>query len=65
MFLPLSFTLQAVDVLRTDYEPSDLDILYAEGVTATNGLACVDFTFPHSASDDNIDTADQQESLLR
>ncbi|KAL5752817.1 hypothetical protein ACOSQ2_023324 [Xanthoceras sorbifolium] len=59
------FLERAVDVLRTDYEPSDLDILYAEGVTSTNGLACVDFTFPHSASNDNIDTADQHESLLR
>ncbi|KAK0604640.1 hypothetical protein LWI29_017735 [Acer saccharum] len=59
------FLDRAVDVLRTDYEPSHLDILYAEGVTSTNGLASVDFTFPHSASDDNIDTADQHESLLR
>lgn len=59
----LSFTFQACDILRTDYEPSDLDILYAEGVTSSNGLACVDFSFPQTHSDDNID--DQHESLLR
>ncbi|XWS45338.1 hypothetical protein CRYUN_Cryun15aG0127900 [Craigia yunnanensis] len=56
---------QAVEILRMDYEPSDLDILYAEGVTSSNGLACVDFSFPHSSHDDNIDTADQHDSLLR
>ena len=65
MFLLLSSRLQVVDISRTDYEPSDLDILYAEGVTSSNGLACVDFSFPHSASDDTVDTADQHDSLLR
>ncbi|KAJ4714990.1 Extra-large guanine nucleotide-binding protein like [Melia azedarach] len=59
------FLERVVDILRTDYEPSDLDILYAEGVTSSNGLACVDFSFPHSVSDDNVDIADQHDSLLR
>lgn len=59
------FPFQAVDILRIDYEPSDLDILYAEGVTSSNGLACVDFSFPHSASEDSINTSDQHDSLLR
>lgn len=56
---------QAVDILRTDYVPSDVDILYAEGVTSTNGLACLDFSFPQAATDENVDSADQHESLLR
>ncbi|XWS29355.1 hypothetical protein CRYUN_Cryun24cG0022200 [Craigia yunnanensis] len=55
----------AVEILRMDYEPSDLDILYAEGVTSSNGLACVDFSFPWSSPDEKIDTADQHDSLLR
>lgn len=59
------FLERVVDISRTDYEPSDLDILYAEGVTSSNGLACVDFSFPHSASDDTVDTADQHDALLR
>ncbi|KAK6258433.1 hypothetical protein SCA6_012907 [Theobroma cacao] len=56
---------RAVEILTLDYEPSDLDILYAEGVTSSNGLACVDFSFPQSSPDETIDTADQHDSLLR
>ncbi|XP_022740159.1 extra-large guanine nucleotide-binding protein 1-like isoform X2 [Durio zibethinus] len=56
---------RVVEILRMDYEPSDVDILYAEGVTSSNGLACVDFSFPHSSSDESIDTGDQHDSLLR
>ncbi|KAE7999831.1 hypothetical protein FH972_004226 [Carpinus fangiana] len=59
------FLERAINILRTDYEPSNLDILYAEGVTSSNGLASVDFSFSQSAPDDDIDAADQQDSLLR
>lgn len=58
-------SVQAVDILRLDYDPSDLDILYSEGVISSNGLACVDFSFPQSASDDYTDSMDQHDSLLR
>ncbi|MFQ6623503.1 hypothetical protein Gotur_003576 [Gossypium turneri] len=61
-----SYYLERVDeILKTDYEPSDLDILYAEGVTSSNGLACVDFSFPQSSPDENIDTVERHDSLLR
>ncbi|KAK1363869.1 Extra-large guanine nucleotide-binding protein 1 [Heracleum sosnowskyi] len=59
------FLERAVDILRIDYIPSDVDILYAEGVTSSNGLACADFAFPLPASDDSFDTVDQHDSLLR
>ncbi|KAI4327516.1 hypothetical protein L6164_019966 [Bauhinia variegata] len=59
------FLERAVEILRTDYEPSDLDILYAEGFTSSNGLACVEFSFPQSAPDETVDTADPHDSLVR
>ncbi|XP_022962968.1 extra-large guanine nucleotide-binding protein 1-like isoform X1 [Cucurbita moschata] len=60
------FLERVVDILTTDYEPSDSDILYAEGLISSNGLASVDFSFPQSAPNDDIDTtADQHNSLFR
>ncbi|XP_027346318.1 extra-large guanine nucleotide-binding protein 1-like [Abrus precatorius] len=59
------FLERAVEILRTDYEPSDLDILYAEGVTSSNGMASVEFSFPQSAPEETVDTADIHDSLVR
>ncbi|MEI4872781.1 hypothetical protein Q8G47_29060, partial [Klebsiella pneumoniae] len=42
------FLDKAVEISQTDYEPSDMDILYAEGITSSNGVACVEFSFPKS-----------------
>ncbi|KAH9626310.1 hypothetical protein KSS87_012854 [Heliosperma pusillum] len=58
------FLERAVDILQPDYEPSDMDILHAEGVTSSNGLACTEFSFPQSA-DDEIESSDQHASSPR
>ncbi|CAJ1942683.1 unnamed protein product [Sphenostylis stenocarpa] len=59
------FLERAIEILRTDYEPSDLDILYAEGVTSSNGMASVEFSFPQSAPEETVDIADLHDSLVR
>ncbi|KAJ4962586.1 hypothetical protein NE237_022525 [Protea cynaroides] len=59
------FLERVVEISRTDYEPSNMDILYAEGITSSNGLACMDFSFPQSAYGSNPDTADEHDPLLR
>uniref|UniRef100_A0A7N0UKS7 Extra-large guanine nucleotide-binding protein 1 n=1 Tax=Kalanchoe fedtschenkoi TaxID=63787 RepID=A0A7N0UKS7_KALFE len=58
------FLERAGDVLRTDYEPSEDDILYAEGVTFSNGLGCIDFSFQPERNYDH-DAVDQHDSLLK
>ncbi|KAF5200814.1 Guanine nucleotide-binding protein subunit alpha [Thalictrum thalictroides] len=59
------FLERIVDISRTDYDPSNSDILFAEGITSSNGLSCVDFSFPQSTNDGGNDAVDQNESLLR
>lgn len=57
--------LKAVEISRTDYEPSDMDILYAEGITSSNGIASVEFSFPKSVQDSFSEPADQNDPLQR
>ncbi|KAJ9540653.1 hypothetical protein OSB04_027159 [Centaurea solstitialis] len=59
------FLEQAVNILSADYTPSDVDILYAEHVTSSNGLSSVNFSFPQLSPDESNDTTDQHNSLLR
>ncbi|KAK9913542.1 hypothetical protein M0R45_037355 [Rubus argutus] len=61
------FIKRAVHILKVNYEATDQDILYAEGDTSSNGLACVDFSFPQSECgyEYEYNTTDQHDSLLR
>ncbi|XP_077216678.1 extra-large G-protein 1 [Tasmannia lanceolata] len=59
------FLERVVDISRMEYEPSDADILRAEGGTSSNGLAYTEFVFPKSAYDDTIDGGDEHDPLLR
>ncbi|XP_024974531.1 extra-large guanine nucleotide-binding protein 1-like [Cynara cardunculus var. scolymus] len=52
------FLEQAINILSRDYIPSDMDILYADHVTSSNGLSCVDFSFPQPSADDDNDQLD-------
>ncbi|OMO92174.1 Guanine nucleotide binding protein (G-protein), alpha subunit [Corchorus olitorius] len=59
------FLERAVEISRTDYEPSDMDILYAEGISSSNGLSCMDFSFPTVERESSIDGYYQHDPSLR
>jgi hypothetical protein len=68
-FLPPAanyFLDKAVDISRTEYELSDMDILYADGITSSDGLASTEFSFPQmSLGGQGADEPDPQDTLLR
>lgn len=59
------FLDRAVEVTQMDYEPTQMDILYAEGITSSNGVASMEFTFPKSSQDWYMESPDQNESTIR
>uniref|UniRef100_A0A1D1XID9 Guanine nucleotide-binding protein alpha-2 subunit n=1 Tax=Anthurium amnicola TaxID=1678845 RepID=A0A1D1XID9_9ARAE len=60
------FLERVVDISRAEYEPSDTDILYADGITSFNGLACADFVFPQLAcGPSGFDAEEQHETVIR
>jgi len=65
-FFNLVWNGQAVDISRTEYELSDIDILYADGITSSDGLASTEFSFPQmSLGGQGADEPDPQDTLLR
>ncbi|KAL5224451.1 hypothetical protein ABZP36_011090 [Zizania latifolia] len=68
-FLPSAasyFLDKAVDISRTEYELSNMDVLYADGITSSDGLASTDFSIPQLAFDgQGFDEPDPQDTLLR
>ncbi|KAK1558768.1 hypothetical protein Q3G72_006369 [Acer saccharum] len=59
------FLERAVEISRPIYEPSDVDILYAEGITSSNGLSSMEFSFPKPTQESFVDAPDQNDPLLR
>ncbi|KAH9656473.1 Extra-large guanine nucleotide-binding protein 1 [Citrus sinensis] len=59
------FLERAVEISKTGYEPSDMDILYAEEITSTNGLLSMLFSLPEQTQENSIsDSSDQNDPLL-
>ncbi|XP_049407261.1 extra-large guanine nucleotide-binding protein 1-like [Solanum stenotomum] len=59
------FLDHAVEISKVDYNPSDMDKLYAEGITSSNGVASMDFSFPNPTQDSYMEAVDQYSSSMR
>ncbi|KAH0915280.1 hypothetical protein HID58_029726 [Brassica napus] len=59
------FLERILEVSRSEYEPSDMDILQAEGLSSMEGLSCVDFSFPSTTQEVSLDTDDQHDPNMK
>ncbi|KAJ0247274.1 Extra-large guanine nucleotide-binding protein 2 [Hirschfeldia incana] len=59
------FLERILEVSRSEYEPSDMDILQAEGLSSMEGLSCVDFSFPSATQEVSLDTDDQHDPSMK
>ncbi|KAM6541714.1 hypothetical protein CsatB_006161 [Cannabis sativa] len=59
------FLNRAAEISRADYTPSDMDILYAEGMTPSNGVASVEFSCQKMEQESMVDGLSHSDPTMR
>ncbi|ESQ53686.1 hypothetical protein EUTSA_v10024380mg [Eutrema salsugineum] len=59
------FLERILEISRSEYEPSDMDILQAEGLSSMEGLSCVDFSFPSTTQEDSLESDYQHDPNMK
>ncbi|CAH2076859.1 unnamed protein product [Thlaspi arvense] len=59
------FLGRILEISRSEYEPSDMDILQAEGLSSMEGLSCVEFSFPPTSQEDSLETDYQHDPNMK
>ncbi|KAF8090482.1 hypothetical protein N665_0475s0017 [Sinapis alba] len=49
------FLGRILEISRSEFDPSDMDILKAEGLSSVEGLSCVDFLFPSTTQEGSLE----------
>ncbi|KAJ4914279.1 Extra-large guanine nucleotide-binding protein 2 [Raphanus sativus] len=59
------FLGRILEISRAEYNPSEMDILQAEGLSCIEGLSCVEFSFPSTAQEDSLDIDYQHDPKMK
>ncbi|CAN8229452.1 unnamed protein product [Cochlearia groenlandica] len=59
------FLGRILEISRSEYDPSQMDILQAEGLSSMEGLSCVDFSFHSTPHEDSLETDYQHDPDMK
>ncbi|CAN8327498.1 unnamed protein product [Cochlearia groenlandica] len=59
------FLERILEISRSEYNPSDMDILQAEGLSSMEGLSCVEFSFPSTNQEDSFESDYQHDPNMK
>lgn len=59
------FLERILEISRSEYDPSDMDILQAEGLSSMEGLSCVDFSFPSTSQEESLESDYQHDTDMK
>ncbi|KAG2241290.1 hypothetical protein Bca52824_096724 [Brassica carinata] len=59
------FLGRILEISRAEYNPTEMDILQAEGISSIEGHSCVEFSFPSTAQEDSLEIDYQHDPNMK